>query len=98
LPAEREAQTGVAAVDELGVLLALLAPLHRRERELKDLLKAYGKPVLEGALFRATISESMEARLDGAKIKLEMGQDWVDAHSKPVIKNTVRLASKTAAP
>ena len=85
----------VAEVDELGVLLAQIAPRKRREAEPKEKLKAYGEPVLEGALFRCTVTESMEARLDGAKIKAEMGQDWVDGHSKPVIKNTVRLVGKT---
>lgn len=86
----------VAEVDELGVLLAQLAPLQRREKELKDKLKAKGLPVLEGALFRCTVSESLEARLDGARIKSEMGADWYDAHCKPVIKQTVRCAAKTA--
>jgi hypothetical protein len=88
-------QTAIAEVDELGVLLAQLAPLQRREKELKDRLKAMGLPVLEGALFRCTVSESLEARLDGGRIKEEMGQDWYDAHCKPVIKNTVRVAAKT---
>lgn len=89
-----EPLTGITEVDELGVLLAQLAPLHRRERELKDKLKALGKPVLEGALFRCTVSESMEARLDTGRIKDEMGQDWYDARCNPVIKTTVRVASK----
>jgi hypothetical protein len=89
--------TGIVEVDELGVLMAQLAPLQKRERELKDKLKAYGNPVLEGALFRCTVSESIEERIDGKIVKAEMGVAWYSAHSKIVIKNTVRCASKTGA-
>lgn len=89
--------SAIAEVDELGVLMAQIAPLERKAKELKEKLKAMGQPVLEGALFRCTVSESLEARLDGARVKAEMGQDWYDARCKPVIKNTVRVAAKTAA-
>ncbi|HYD07805.1 MAG TPA: hypothetical protein VEC60_18865 [Reyranella sp.] len=87
----------VAEVDELGVLMAQLAPLQKREKELKEKLKAYGRRVLEGALFRCTVTESIEERLDGKAIKTEMGQAWYSAHSKAVVKETVRCAAKTAA-
>lgn len=91
-----ELLTGMTEVDELGVLLNQLAPLQRRERELKDALKAKGHTVIEGALFRCTVSESIEERLDTRAIKAEMGADWCSARAKAVVKETVRVAAKTA--
>lgn len=91
-----EPTTAIVEVDELGVLLAQLQPLKKREEELKAKLKAYGKPVLEGALFRCTVAESIEERLDNAAIRAEMGPKWVSEHAKIVIKTTVRVGSKTA--
>lgn len=95
--------TAIAEVDELGVLQAQLAPLLRQEKALKDRLKAMGKIpadgplVLEGALFRVTISESLEERPDIARIREEMGEAWVRAHSKLLIKTTLRCGAKTGA-
>lgn len=84
-------------VDELGVLMAQLVPLQRREKELKDKLKAYGKPVLEGALFRVTVTESLQDRIDGALIKSEMGDAWYAEHTKAIAVTTVKCSAKTAA-
>jgi len=88
--------TGIAEVDELGVLLAQLAPLKRRETELKTLLKDYGTPVLEGALFRCTVSEHLEERLDSKQVRAEMGDAWWSAHANIGIRTQVKVASKTA--
>lgn len=89
-------KTGVAEVDELGVLLAQLVPLQRRERELKETLKSYNHPVLEGAIFRCTVSEHLDERLDSKAIRAEMGDTWFSAHAKLGVKQTVRVAGKTA--
>lgn len=45
-----------ATADELGKLQATLAPLKNKEAALKSLLRDSGLEVVEGDLFRATIS------------------------------------------
>lgn len=88
--------TGIAEVDELGVLMAQLAPLQKREKELKAKLKSYGKPVLEGALFRCVVIESIEERIDSKAVRAEMGATWFSEHAKIVIKKSVRCTAKTS--
>lgn len=46
-----------AAADRLGQLQAELAPLKNEEEALKQVLRDAGKDVVEGRLFRATISQ-----------------------------------------
>lgn len=45
-----------AATDELGKLQATIAPLRNREEALKNLLRDCGEAVVEGDLFRCTVS------------------------------------------
>lgn len=46
------------AVDRLGIVQAEIAPLKTEEEQLKNMLRATGLEVIEGELFRATISVS----------------------------------------
>lgn len=64
-----KAQAGAAA-DEFFALKAAQAELAEKEKALKQVLLAYGKPVIEGQLARVTVSD-VEGRetVDMAKLK-----------------------------
>ena len=60
VPAQQPVPVAVQAAgkvaDRLGVVLAEIAPLNKEAEQLKDMLRASGLSVVEGDLFRATIS------------------------------------------
>lgn len=69
------------AVDRLGVVQAEIAPLKTEEEQLKNMLRATGLDVIEGELFRATISAGeppvkvdWEAVANDLAAKLKIGQ------------------------
>ena len=84
--------------DELGAIKAQIADLKLREAAIKTDLHRIGG-VHEGALFRATVSESIRATVDWKSIaqKLKPSRQLVTANTttKPVI--TVRVTSRIAA-
>lgn len=47
-----------ACTDELGKLQATIAPLRNREEALKEILRDCGEAVVEGDLYRCTVSEA----------------------------------------
>lgn len=47
---------------------------------------------LRGESFTARVVEQVRWSLDSAKVKAEMGEDWVTAHSKPAHIKSVRYA------
>ena len=57
------------AADRLGVVLAEIAPLNKEAEQLKEMLRASGLDVVEGDLFRATISQTEGAtKIDWEKV------------------------------
>lgn len=73
-----------ATVDELGKLQATLAPLKNKEEALKSLLRDSGLEVVEGDLYRATITAG----------KPSTSTDW-EALAKSICSEA-RLAKLTA--
>jgi len=88
---------GGRLADELGVLQAQLAPMQRREKEIKDQLKALGEKIVEGALFRCTVTQMLREQADVSEIRREMGEAWLSARSKIVVSTVVRCGAKTGA-
>lgn len=62
-----------ALVDELGSLKATMAPLAKREKEIKALLIAEGEKAIDGHLFRVTVSHIVSKKTDFKKIALKVG-------------------------
>lgn len=80
------------AVDRLGAVQAAIAPLKTEEEQLKKMLRATGLEVIEGDLFRATISTSEPAvRVDWEAVanalaeKFNIGQK---AYGQIINRNT----------
>lgn len=71
-------QTPGAIVDALGRVKAQMADLKVREDALKDQLKATGLTEVDGAVFRATITEVEAERVDTGRVRLLLA-DLVEA-------------------
>lgn len=80
-----------STVDLLGAIKAQIADLARREKELAEVIKASGLPVIEGALFRAAVSVTERQSIDTDAVRLMLG------HRTPMkssITETLRLSSR----
>src|SRR5262245_37759594 len=100
-----------ATVDRIGVLKAQIAELENQEKAERAILVAQGAGAYDGAVFRATVSESDRATIDWRAIaetlkpSLKMPREYwseqvtalVDGHTitKPV--TTVRVVARKAA-
>jgi hypothetical protein len=83
--------------DELGAVKSDLADLKSREDALRGELIRRGVSEAEGALFRATVTETTRWTLDTDRVKSEMGAAWYDAHTKGSLTTTVRVCARTRA-
>lgn len=86
----------VATVDRLGEVLALKANLVAEEEQLKATLKGAGLDVIEGVLFRATISRYSQRKVDYKAIVevLQPSHQLISGHTNfsPVVN--VRVSSR----
>lgn len=86
-------------VDELGALLAQIAELTARADAIKDAMKDEatlpgGAKVFEGALFKATHSESNVTLFDSKKFIKECGQAMYDKYTKTSARFSIRVTSR----
>ena len=87
-------------VDTLGALLAQIKDLTDRADAIKDAIKdsasAGGAKVVEGALFRATYSESNRSSVDYKALLAELGAtaQQIAAHTKTTAVFTVKVTSR----
>lgn len=84
---------GAFEIDRLGKLLAQIADLEAQADVIKNDLKEFGVCEVEGALFRATVSESSRTTLDPVKVKLALG-DKISLCQKVSVSKFVRVVSK----
>ena len=88
-------------VDRLGALKAQIAALEAEADAIAESLRAQGKGLYEGSLFKASVSDealvqTFEAAAAKAKL-LEVGvaQSWIDGNVKISIrKPTVKVVSR----
>ena len=76
-----------AIVDWLGGVREEIKTLKKLEGYYKEGLKARideGEDEIEGEIWKADITDVVQARIDGDAIKTEMGQDWWDDHCKTI--------------
>jgi len=83
--------------DELGQVKAEAAEIESREKAIRAELIGRGVSAAEGALFRATVSESLRQSLDAERVKAEMGEGWYAARCKIAVVTTVRVSARTGA-
>lgn len=81
-------------VDALGKLQAQIADLEAKEKLLKAALIESGAGAYEGALFRATVSESERNTLDMAAVRKKLTPQFIAAHTKTTPVVTVRVSGK----
>ena len=88
-------------VDRLGALKAQIAALEAEADAIAESLRAQGKGLYEGSLFKASVSdEALVQTFDAAAAKaklLEVGvtQSWIDGNVKISIrKPTVKVVSR----
>jgi hypothetical protein len=72
-----------ALVDEAAKLDVTIKTLTKKLDEAKAIIRSRGVPEMFGTNFRAVISTpALRWTLDTDKVKTEMGDMWVTAHSK----------------
>ena len=83
-------------VDQLGKLMAKIKDLSNQEAELKALLKDSGEPVVEGRLYRATVSKSEVSSADWRAVaeKLEPSWQLVAAHTTESERVALRVVAR----
>lgn len=85
-------------VDRLGLILAEKSKIIAEEKEIKNQLIQAGYEVVEGDIFRATISHVVSKRSDWKTIanKLEPSRQLITAYTKEVESDRVAVKSKKA--
>ena len=88
--------------DQLGALKAEIAELEAREKSLRDELIRRGDAEIEGAVYRATITDAVRWTIDAKAVRSEMGEPWWNARCRQALVTTVAVkalavASKLAA-
>lgn len=79
-------------VDELGSLREQIKDMQKYEGILKERLKAEyendakykAEGSIKGTTFSVKATEVVQVRLDGDRIREEMGDEWCTAHSKEI--------------
>jgi len=81
-------------IDRLGTLLAQISDLTKQADAIKASLKELGEDVVvEGSLFRATVTTSSKVTLDADKVRLALGAA-VSLCEKTSTVTTVRVVSR----
>ena len=77
--------------DQIGQLDAQIGVLTKQLELLKKQAKDSGLNEIVGQVFVVTITDSIRASLDTAKLKKEFGQQWYDDHCKLAEVSTLRI-------
>ena len=92
IPAELAALA--AAVDEIGLLKAQIAPLEAALKAAQAKLKEHGDGRYEGTLWAATVSTSERATLDLDAVREKLSVQFLTAHTRTTEVVTVRVTAK----
>lgn len=80
--------------DRLGAVKALISQLCVVEEALKQSLITAGISEADGAVYRATVSESVRCGLDSTAIRGKMGEAWCSKYEKHSFSTTVRVTAR----
>ena len=83
-------------VDQLGILQSQIADLTRQADEIKRDLKAYGKGVIEGNLFRAVVIEQERTLYDNDILKSVVDAGVLEFAKRESFVTTVRVTGRKA--
>lgn len=90
--------TTPSSIDELGMLLAQISDLTKRADAIKDAIKDSaskgGSTSIEGALFKATYSETDRTIFDKKEFIKVYGQDEYDMYTKTTAVFSVKVTSR----
>ena len=96
-----EARSLGEVVDELGTLKGQIAALQEEEKRLRAMLIDSGQAEIDGAAYRATVSESKrETRDDAFKARIEdlieehLSHQYITAHTGFTPVTTVRVVAR----
>ena len=92
IPAELAALA--AAVDEIGLLKAQIAPLEQKLKAAQAKLKQHGDGRYEGTLWAATVSTSERESLDLDAVRAKLSVQFLTAHTKVSEVVIVRVTAK----
>ncbi len=84
-------------VDDLGATRAESAKLKKREGFIKQALFARldeGQTLVEGEVFNAMIQDTVQERLDTAKIRETEDDDWLADHTNVIEFKQIRTTKK----
>jgi hypothetical protein len=81
--------------DTLGTLSAEIAELEGRRQAFREELIRRGVSEVEGALFRATVSEAVRWTIDSKAVRSEMGEAWLNARCRQSLVTTVAVKART---
>lgn len=81
-------------VDRLGALKALISQLSEVEADLKAALVESGLAAVDGAVYRATVSQSDRVSLDTGAIRETMGDDWCARFERATPVTSVRVTAR----
>ncbi len=85
-------------VDEIGDIRVAMSRLKKREGFYKQALIARldeGQTLIEGdKLYDGMLEETVQERLDTAKIREDMDEDWLRDHTKVIEFKTLRTTKK----
>lgn len=86
--------TDGAALADLGARIKSASDkLAKLDKACKARIVANDAKEVRGSIYKATIVEVVSWRLDTARVKDEMGEDWYTAHSKPSTSRSVRYGA-----
>src|SRR5689334_14243923 len=83
--------------DQLGAIKTEIAELEAREKTLRDELIRRGEREVDGALFSATVSDSVRWTLDAKAVRAEMGESWWSARCRQSLVTTVAVKPRAVA-
>ena len=88
------------AVDKLGYLKAQIADLQQNERYLRDLLKASGIEVIEGHVFRCTVTTAIHKVIDYKYLVADYAipEQVIAEYTELQERTTVRVTARINAP
>jgi hypothetical protein len=83
-----------AAVDEIGLLKAQIAPLEAKLKAAQAKLKAAGDGRYEGTLWAATVFSGQRETLDMDAVRAKLTHQFITAHTRITETVTVKVTAR----
>ena len=87
-------ETMITTIDELGLLKAQIAEMLKAEKALKDRLGDLKPGSYEGNVFRLSVSETTQNRLDMDAVRDHLSPQFIRAHTISTDVRTLRVVAR----